>query len=102
MLLRTASDIGDILRDARRQRGWTQQEVADAAGVSRPWISMVENGKTSVEFHLVIGTLHALGYSASVQRADAPERSNGPTRTPLTRQGKPLRSRRLSRRGTRP
>lgn len=29
----------------RIKRGWTMQEVADKIGVSRPWISYLENGK---------------------------------------------------------
>jgi len=36
-------DVVRIL--ALRQEGWTQQEVADSFGVSRPLISLVEHGK---------------------------------------------------------
>jgi y4mF family transcriptional regulator len=96
MLLRTASDIGPLLRDARRKRGWTQRELSEAVGVSRAWVSMVENGKTSVEFDLVIGAFHALGYSASVQPAITEASAEPGQRTQLTRSEKPLRSRRVN------
>ncbi len=32
------------LKDERTQRGWTQAELADRAGVSRKTINTVENG----------------------------------------------------------
>jgi hypothetical protein len=64
---------------------------------------MVENGKTSVEFDLVVGALQALGYHVRVDPPDMPPseteyRQNqlqipvhGPShRTPLTRHGEPL------------
>ena len=107
MQVRTPQDIGHILADARRRRRWSQSELAAAAGVSRQWVSMVENGKTSVEFHLVVSALHALGCVVHVTpRSDvsvthAPQRpgpvipSHSPSkRAPLTRRGKPLKSRR--------
>lgn len=107
MQLRTAHDLGYILLDARRSRGWNQNTLAAAIGVSRQWVSMVENGKTSVEFDLVISALQALGYFIQIEaRSDtstAPEHrfnymgqvipSHRPSnRTPLTRRGKPLTS----------
>jgi transcriptional regulator with XRE-family HTH domain len=36
-----------VIRHAREQRGWNQEELADAAGVSRPTVQRYEGGKTA-------------------------------------------------------
>jgi len=70
MLLRRPHDLAALLRDGRARAGWSQTQLADQVGVSRQWISLVETGKTSVEFDLVVGVLQALGYRL---RVDSPE-----------------------------
>lgn len=37
--------LGDILRDARIQRGVSQREIADVLGVSQRYIVEIERGK---------------------------------------------------------
>lgn len=111
MLLRRPHDLAAILRDGRVRAGWSQTQLAQRLGVSRQWISLVETGKTSVEFDLVVGALQALGYRLHVEPADRPTESAGPRtngpqpnvhapsqRTPLTRQGVPLGRERARRR----
>lgn len=103
MLLRRPYELAGLFRDGRRRAGWSQRELAERIGASRQWVSLVETGKTSVEFDLVFASLQALGYAIVVQpHEDAPgeqgrsdhDTSSGtddPTRrTPLTRDGKPL------------
>jgi transcriptional regulator with XRE-family HTH domain len=34
--------FGDVIREARRKHGWSQSELGDKAGVSRPTIARVE------------------------------------------------------------
>lgn len=34
--------FGEIIREARKKRGWSQQELGHAAGLSRPTIARVE------------------------------------------------------------
>lgn len=109
MQFRGAQDLGILLLDARRRRGWSQSRLASEVGVSRQWISMVENGKTSVEFDLVLRSLEALGYSLYVTSrpgsrnpsAPSPPMSNDrtvisghtpPERTSLTQRGKSLKN----------
>lgn len=38
------SGLGDTIRDARKKRGWTQEELAEEATVSRPTIARIEGG----------------------------------------------------------
>ena len=45
MQVRTPVDFGLMIRQARRARGITQQELARAAAVGRQWIVEVEAGK---------------------------------------------------------
>lgn len=60
MRVRTSADIGRIIRDRRHDRGWDQQALADRVGVSRLWISEIENGKPRAQIDLVLRTLAAL------------------------------------------
>lgn len=103
MLLRRPHELAGLFRDGRRRAGWSQIELAERIGASRQWVSLVETGKTSVEFDLVLAALQALDY-ATVVRPHGPESgeqggadpypSTAPhdpgRRTPLTRDGKPL------------
>ena len=60
--LRSAGEVGSALRAIRLRRGLTQAEVADAAGVSRKWVSNAEGGKASADVGLVVAFLRALDY----------------------------------------
>ena len=101
MRLHDPRDLGRLIKDARRRQRLNQSELADRTGVSRQWISLVENGKTSVEFHLVVRLLSALGYRlhavSDMAREPGPRPDSGhsptPThvatgRPPLTRRGR--------------
>jgi len=90
--------------------GWSQSRLAERVGVSRQWISLVETGKTSVEFDLALAALQALGYRVQVESSDPATDSvkpdagltKGPEhgssgRRPLTRGGEPLGSQRARR-----
>jgi transcriptional regulator with XRE-family HTH domain len=35
--------FGEVIREARRKRGWSQEELGRAAGLSRPTIARVES-----------------------------------------------------------
>ena len=114
MLLRNAREVGDLITDGRRRLRWSQFDLAQRAGVSRQWVSQVENGKTTVAFDLVLGVLQALGYAVYAQSKDWTESSQPSggqnamllwtrhgdvsSRTPLTRQGRSLGIQRSKRR----
>lgn len=110
MLLRRPHDLASLFRAARARSGWSQSELANKIGVSRQWVSLVETGKTSVEFDLVMGALQALGYRLSAEPEHQSKSNEAvqlghvqhptttpPERTPLTRHGKPLGKQRTRR-----
>jgi y4mF family transcriptional regulator len=70
MRIKTADTLGILVRDQRKQRGWSQTQLAQEVGVSRLWVSQLENGKETVEFGLVLKTLHALDLALGVSRVE--------------------------------
>jgi DNA-binding Xre family transcriptional regulator len=58
-LLRTA--IGAVLRRLRLRQGRTLRDVADAAGVSMPYLSEIERGRKEASSEILAGICRALG-----------------------------------------
>ena len=57
----TTATLGALARAARLARNWTQQQAADAAGVSRRFVSMFESGDhRNAELWRVLALLAAL------------------------------------------
>lgn len=71
MRIVNARDLGLYVRDRRQARGWTQAELAAAAGVSRRWLAALEAGKGTSHLDLAIRTLEALGLVLDAQRVEA-------------------------------
>lgn len=69
MRIRTAVELGALIRERRQTRTLSQAELAALAGVSRRWLAAVEGGKATVEFDLVLKTLDALGLVISVDES---------------------------------
>jgi y4mF family transcriptional regulator len=66
MKINSARDLAVAVRGRRIDLGLSQADLAARAVVSRPWLSKVEAGKTTVEFGLVIRLLDALGLHLDV------------------------------------
>lgn len=47
-------DLGKLIRAARQERGFTQQQLAERAGTSRPTINRIESGKPNVVWGTVM------------------------------------------------
>ncbi len=73
MRIKTVETLGELVRDQRKQRGWSQSRLAEKVGVSRLWVGQFENGKETVELGLVLKTLRALDLSldAGLLKPDA-------------------------------
>ena len=46
--------LGELIRAARRERGFTQTQLAERAGTSRPTINRIESGKPNVVWGTVM------------------------------------------------
>lgn len=68
MRIKSVEDLGGLVCDQRKRRGWSQTQLAQKVGVSRLWISQLENGKETVEFRLVLKTLRALELMLDVSK----------------------------------
>ena len=54
---------GDRIRAIRGQRNWTQEELAEAAGISKSFLSDIENGKRNISSESALKIADALGIS---------------------------------------
>lgn len=67
MHIRTPSDLGAVIRERRQQLGLGQADLARNVGVSRQWLSGVENGRPGAELGLVLRTLNILKLRIGMQ-----------------------------------
>ncbi|MDR1236682.1 MAG: helix-turn-helix domain-containing protein [Propionibacteriaceae bacterium] len=78
--VRTVQQLGAAVRQARLDARLTQAELAERAGVSRRWLSMVENGQNrGAEFTKVSKALAVLGKQFAVVDAPARPRTSLPS-----------------------
>lgn len=69
------AEVGSVIRQARKQQGITQKELADACGLSRATINALESGKVQELGFMRIHALNAyLGLKLSCLPVSAPAR----------------------------
>jgi y4mF family transcriptional regulator len=54
-------DLGRVVRDARKEQGLTQEDLAGLTGVGRRFVSDLESGKDTAQIGKVLLVLGALG-----------------------------------------
>lgn len=52
---------GEVLRDARKAAGMTQQQLADKIGKKREYVALIEKGETDMQLSTFIMISEALG-----------------------------------------
>ncbi|MFM0630508.1 helix-turn-helix domain-containing protein [Paraburkholderia xenovorans] len=57
--------LGLVLRQLRQARGWSQEELAERAGLHRNFVGLVERGSTQVAIDSLFSLADALGITAS-------------------------------------
>ena len=73
-----ALDIGFAIKNRRAQLGLTQEQVAQAAGVSKRCLWSLELGQNpGVQFNKLSAVLNALGLSLEINQLDMPNTSEG-------------------------
>lgn len=65
--INTMQDIGNLVRDKRKQEGLTQTELAELSLVGTRFLSELENGKPTLQFDKVLQVLNNLGFELSVK-----------------------------------
>jgi y4mF family transcriptional regulator len=84
----SAADVGKIIVAARRYRGLTQTELADAIGATQSWVSEVEQGKDTAQIGKVLRTLSYLGVRLNTGITPWSEPKSGkPSRTGVSLSG---------------
>jgi HTH-type transcriptional regulator / antitoxin HipB len=84
MILKTAADIGALIREQRIRLDLDQAELAKKAGVSRKWIVDMEKGKPGVALELALHTLRVMGIAlTTTDAASKPAKSAGVARNSI-------------------
>ena len=70
----TVGSLGAEMRRLRLAAGLTQQQLADAAGVSRRWVSLCEKGHPGAELGNLMRVARALGLAVRFGPVPGPDR----------------------------
>ena len=62
--------IGAAIRHYRKQAGLSQADLAHEAGISREYLSRLENGQETEQLRRILRLLRRLGLRMSIQEAD--------------------------------
>lgn len=79
IVLRTARDIGALLRDARKRAKLDQATLAERIGVSRKWVIDAEGGNPGAAIGTLLRALGVVGVDLTVE---APALSQPEPRAP--------------------
>ncbi|MER6030123.1 helix-turn-helix transcriptional regulator [Streptomyces sp. NPDC001851] len=86
--------VGEVLRRERRAQDRTLKEVADAAGISLPYLSEIERGRKEASSEVLAAAAHALGLGLadllSLAHADLTHRTVRHLRPATARPGSTL------------
>lgn len=58
--IRAAESLGKIVRDLRKKKGWTQEDLAGELDVAASWISLIERGKKNPSLETILRIAVAL------------------------------------------
>jgi UDP-N-acetylglucosamine 1-carboxyvinyltransferase len=73
--------IGNLIRDARKHRGWTQQQLADELGTSQSAVNRIERGHQNLSLEMIARIGEALDSPiVSIGQGPTHLRVTGPTR----------------------
>ena len=61
-----ASSVGERIRVARQQKGWTQVELAEAASLSSNYVARLERGELGASLFVAMRIAEALGVTLDV------------------------------------
>ena len=70
MIIKSAQDIGKLVKEARKKQNFTQVQLAQLSNVGTRFLSDLENGKPTCEIDKVIKVLANLGIKLEVSMAN--------------------------------
>ena len=59
-MARNARQLGAVIQRARKQRGWSQGQLAERAGIRQSTVSLIETDDTSARAETIFAILAAL------------------------------------------
>jgi HTH-type transcriptional regulator / antitoxin HipB len=63
---RTPRQLGNLIRRARKQRGWSQSQLAERVGIRQGTISLIEKGNPATRVDTLLALLAALDLELQV------------------------------------
>lgn len=69
---KSQKDLGERIRDARKEKGWTQEDLAYEAEIDRSYIGGVERGERNITFSMLCRIAQALGRDVASLTHDLP------------------------------
>lgn len=64
--VRSARDLGLVIAEARRLRGWTQADLAEHTSIERSYLARIETGASVILLDRVFRLLRRLGVEVTV------------------------------------
>jgi HTH-type transcriptional regulator / antitoxin HipB len=81
--LRTAEQLGAVVRLRRKERKLTQSELASSFGAERKWVINLESGNSKAEIGLVLRALETLNLRVTINDNGAPQEGGAGIASPL-------------------
>jgi transcriptional regulator with XRE-family HTH domain len=75
----TITPLGDRVRQLREEKGWSLTELADRAGISRSYLSQIEQGDSIPTQVKIIQLANALDALPSQLMGEQPDQTNIPS-----------------------
>jgi HTH-type transcriptional regulator/antitoxin HipB len=66
----TAASIGPAIKHYRKEAGLTQAELAERVGITREYLSRLEQGHESEQVRRILAVFRELGVRATLHKAD--------------------------------
>lgn len=61
------NDLSNLIRESRKELGWSQEYVAEKAGISPATYWRIENGEVNVKYSTILSVLNALHLQQNIR-----------------------------------
>ena len=67
MRIRNTKELGEAIKQTRKELGYTQSDISQRTGLSESFISDIENGKETAEIGKVLLLINLLGLNVFIK-----------------------------------